>query len=391
MSISELYPGIGVALETKPPRGTTVRSPLLAPGRGSRGTPVYNVHSYHTKVPPEAIEPYITHHTRPGELVLDPFCGSGMTGVAAARLGRRAILNDLAPAAVHIAWNVTHGCAAGDLRQAAGQVLSQIDAVVSGLYAAPCGGCGSPAKIAYTIWSDILACDHCGNQVTVWDGATDRMMGTMRPTFGCPRCGRQSQRRGAKRQGRRPCLVATDCVRCGRLERAPVADDLALLEDISASPIDHWYPTVPIGPEREMYLRSALHLQGIRTVADFYSPRNLRVLSAMWAAIRSVDDLRLRQALAEPHHVIQPFDQERWAMNYNAYEAEAALGLFTAARNWNLKLMASLPADAFRRPLLHPERGEMTFRTLVETMAGHDLNHIRQIEAIAELAAGAQA
>ncbi len=100
---------------------------------------------------------------------------------------------------------------------------------------------------------------------------------------------------------------------------------------------------------------------------------------------------RLRQALAEPHHVIQPFDQERWAMNYNAYEAEAALGLFTAARNWNLKLMASLPADAFRRPLLHPERGEMTFRTLVETMAGHDLNHIRQIEAIAELAAGAQA
>jgi 16S rRNA G966 N2-methylase RsmD len=298
MSISELYPGIGVALEAKSPRGATVRSPLLAPGRGSRGTPVYNVHSYHTKVPPEAIEPYITHHTRPGELVLDPFCGSGMTGVAAARLGRRAVLNDLAPAAVHIAWNVTHGCAAGDLRQAAGEILSQIDAVVSRLYAASCSGCGSPAKIAYTIWSDILACDHCGNQVTVWDGATDRVMGTMRPTFGCARCGRQSQRRGAQRQGRRPCLVATDCMHCGRLERAPVADDLALLEDISASPIDHWYPTVPIGPEREMYLRSALHLQGIRTVADFYSPRNLRVLSAMWTAIRSVDDLRLRQALA---------------------------------------------------------------------------------------------
>ena len=74
---------------------------------GGRNSAFYLAHSYHTKVPPEAIEPFIRHHTEPGDVVLDPFCGSGMTGVAAALSGRRAILNDLSPAAIHLAWNHT--------------------------------------------------------------------------------------------------------------------------------------------------------------------------------------------------------------------------------------------------------------------------------------------
>jgi len=52
-------------------------------------------------------------------------------------------------------------------------------------------------------------------------------------------------------------------------------------------------------------------------------------------------------------------------------------------RGWNLVLLESLSPDAFGRRLRHPERGEMTFQTLVDTMAGHDLNHVRQLETIA--------
>ena len=59
-----------------------VDQPLARPTRGKKNTPAYNAHCYPTKVPPEAIEPYVAHHTRPGDLVLDPFCGSGMTGLA---------------------------------------------------------------------------------------------------------------------------------------------------------------------------------------------------------------------------------------------------------------------------------------------------------------------
>ena len=94
--------------------------------------------------------------------------------------------------------------------------------------------------------------------------------------------------------------------------------------------------------------------------------------------------VRLRQTLAEPHHVIQPFDQDRWAATYAPFDAPTALAVFTAVRNWNLKLIDTVPKEAFSKRVMHPERGEMTFRTIVETMAGHDLNHLGQIETIAD-------
>jgi hypothetical protein len=92
---------------------------------------------------------------------------------------------------------------------------------------------------------------------------------------------------------------------------------------------------------------------------------------------------RLRQAAAQPHHVIQPFDQDEWAKVYSGYTASAALDVFSALRNWNMALLKTLPPETFARTLNHPERGDMTFQVVVETMAGHDLNHLKQIEAIA--------
>jgi uncharacterized damage-inducible protein DinB len=92
---------------------------------------------------------------------------------------------------------------------------------------------------------------------------------------------------------------------------------------------------------------------------------------------------RLRQTLAEDYHVIQPFDQDRWAALYHAFDAASALAVFTAVRNWNIRLIAAAPAEALGKKLTHPERGEMTFQVVIETMAGHDLNHLAQIERIA--------
>jgi len=92
---------------------------------------------------------------------------------------------------------------------------------------------------------------------------------------------------------------------------------------------------------------------------------------------------RLRQAAAEPNHVIQPFDQEKWAGPYGLFDAASALAVFTTLRDWNCKLITTIPPEGFEKPVTHPERGEMKFRTIVETMAGHDINHVKQIEALA--------
>jgi hypothetical protein len=91
---------------------------------------------------------------------------------------------------------------------------------------------------------------------------------------------------------------------------------------------------------------------------------------------------RIRQALAEPNHTIQPFDQDNWAAPYTHLDAASALTAFTALRGWNCQLIATVPAETYSKPLTHPERGEMLFRTLLETMAGHDMNHVRQIETL---------
>lgn len=99
---------------------------------------------------------------------------------------------------------------------------------------------------------------------------------------------------------------------------------------------------------------------------------------------------RLRQGLAEDHHVIQPFDQDKWARTYAAYEAPAALATFSAVRQWNLALIGTVPPEALSKMMSHPERGEMKYKEVIETMAGHDINHLQQLEAIASLAASAK-
>jgi DinB superfamily len=92
---------------------------------------------------------------------------------------------------------------------------------------------------------------------------------------------------------------------------------------------------------------------------------------------------RLRQTLTIDDHVIQPFDQEEWAHPYGSFSGQQALEVFTALRGWNLALFNTLTPQQLERKTTHPERGEMTLMTIIETMAGHDVNHLRQLETIA--------
>jgi hypothetical protein len=107
-------------------------------------------------------------------------------------------------------------------------------------------------------------------------------------------------------------------------------------------------------------------------------------LSFCWRLL--VFAFRLRQTLAEDGPTIQPFDQEKWAEAYPGVTAGKALEVFTALREWNMLLIASALPNSANRPVTHPERGTMTFRNLVETMAGHDLNHLGQLQKFVAIA-----
>jgi len=110
---------------------------------------------------------------------------------------------------------------------------------------------------------------------------------------------------------------------------------------------------------------------------------NAREIVAHLADCELVFGFRLKQTLAEDGPVVQPFDQERWALRYGNVDAELALRMFEVAREWNLRLIEGATAEERVRGMTHPERGTMTFWTVVETMAGHDVNHLRQLERLA--------
>jgi hypothetical protein len=89
---------------------------------------------------------------------------------------------------------------------------------------------------------------------------------------------------------------------------------------------------------------------------------------------------RVRQILSEEGHRIQGWDEGSWARRYVDVDAGAALASYRASRRWNLALFRGLgPAD-LDREAVHPERGPETLRSIIRLLAGHDLNHLGQLE-----------
>jgi uncharacterized damage-inducible protein DinB len=108
-----------------------------------------------------------------------------------------------------------------------------------------------------------------------------------------------------------------------------------------------------------------------------------REIVAHLADCELVFAFRLRQTLAEDAPIIQPFDQDRWAVRYANVDIDSALDMFQSTRTWNMLLIDNIAPTDFTRSTTHPERGTMTFQTILETMAGHDINHLQQLERLA--------
>ena len=110
---------------------------------------------------------------------------------------------------------------------------------------------------------------------------------------------------------------------------------------------------------------------------------NAREIVCHLADCELVFSFRMKQTLAVDSPVLQPFDQEKWARRYGNCDLEAALRSFEAMRQWNVLLVEATTEEQRRRPVTHPERGTITFWTIVETIAGHDTNHLGQLQRLA--------
>jgi hypothetical protein len=93
---------------------------------------------------------------------------------------------------------------------------------------------------------------------------------------------------------------------------------------------------------------------------------------------------RLRSILAAPGTPIQAYDQDALAAarNYAKHDPRLSLEVFRGIRDANLHLYKSLSKEQWKHHGMHAERGEETIERILLMMAGHDINHTKQIEQI---------
>src|SRR6202035_1362902 len=94
---------------------------------------------------------------------------------------------------------------------------------------------------------------------------------------------------------------------------------------------------------------------------------------------------RMRSVLGPNGTAIQPFDQDRWAsvFQYGNRDAKQSLEVFRVLRENNLAMLRALPHELWENYGMHAERGKETIAHLARMFAGHDTNHILQVEAVA--------
>ena len=186
---------------------------------------LYRAHPYHTKVPHLAIVPSVLHYTKPGDVVLDGFCGSGMTGVAAQWCGsapatyrselaqrwkqegreapewgaRRVILGDLSPAATFIAANYNIPFDVDAFAIAAHQLLTEVEKETGWMYETRHTDGQARGQINYTVWSEAFACPECTSEVLFSEVAIDKKTKKMLSDFPCPTCSAVLTKRRLKR------------------------------------------------------------------------------------------------------------------------------------------------------------------------------------------------
>ena len=318
------------------------RDPFAVDTSVGKTDALYRAHAYHTKVPHLAIVPTLLNYTEPGDIVLDGFCGSGMTGVAAQWCGsaptnyrkqlegewekggrdrpkwgcRRAILNDLSPAATFITACYNTPFSADSFEGAARSLLEDLSVDVGWMYETLHSDGKTVCRINFTVWSEVFSCPECSSDVVFLDEALDEDTKGTKKEFDCPHCATKLTRRLLERKfqssidrgtghtirtpTRRPIIIdysfnghsvqkkpdSVDIERIAKIERMPLPSTLPV-DRMMHAPLDQ----VRWGDE----WRSGV--AAFANVHHLFLPRAALSLSVLWDRATKCKDKGLRSAL----------------------------------------------------------------------------------------------
>jgi DNA modification methylase len=282
---------------------TSPALPFAGAVSAGKNTYTYDAHTYHTKVPPQGIAELLAYYLPDGGLVLDPFSGSGMTGVAASVTGLDCVLNELSPAACFISNRFTARIRPADFEEAVRVVIAHLRDLRAQLYSTECRECGRDVELLYTVWSYNVICADCSHEFLLWDhckkfGKVVREHKIL-AEFPCPSCGKVQRKSRLKRTMARPVLVGYKC--CGSRQQevthSPSNRDLERIECLEASAplVEGFCPSKPL-PDGVNLRQPARH--GLDRIEKFYTRRNLSALSHLWYTIHNIHSPQLCGQLA---------------------------------------------------------------------------------------------
>lgn len=267
-------------------------------------TAIYNMHTYWSKKPHDAIRQYIRHYTDPGDLVLDPFCGSGGTALAALMDGRKAIAIDRSPAATFISKNYCMSVDVDELQNAFKELRSKVKPEIDWLFETHCDRCGGSANIYATVYSATFKCMRCLSDVPLLHTESERT-GYNSVAYFCPHCSARGIREKislrTERSGNWPMMISYFCRSAECSNSKEMANrlfpfpretddypDLLHIEAIKNRPIIGTVPKIAMmfQEEGKWGLLQRPYHGDIRFVQDFYSERNLRAVSAIIETIK---------------------------------------------------------------------------------------------------------
>lgn len=354
------------------------REPFAADVSEGKNDPIYNAHSYHTKVPHKAIMRYILHYTDPGDIVLDGFCGTGMTGIAAQLCGdkktieslgytvkegkvfdennkhiswlgsRKPILSDLSPVAAFIAFNYNNPVNARAFEKESKRILKEINSEFGWMYETKHIDGKTEGLINYTVWSDVFICSNCGNEMIFSDVGIDK--GNILDAWNCPNCSALLSKSPSKNDGAQkverawetifdrslghtvrrtkqvPILINYS-VNGEKFEKQPDQHDLELIRKIEDTDFSLSYPAIPMMLKGEQWgdtWRAGYH-SGITHIHHFFTTRSTRTLAAVFNKIDSIaGELR--------NYLLYAFEQaipgmSKWARYVPSHYSQVNQGL----------------------------------------------------------------
>ncbi len=312
------------------------REPFASDTGSGKTHPIYTAHSYHSKIPHLATMPCILHYTEPGDIVLDGFSGSGMTGVAAQLCGepesnfrakleqewkdagysapkwgaRRPVLIDLSPVANFIAYNLNLDVSARDFKKAADSFFKKIDAEIGWMYETLHSDGRRKGRINYVVWSEVFTCPNCAGDVVFMDQAHNPETGKFAKEFSCPNCQSTLTTRSCEHKFttqfdkaigetvRKVTYVPVEIEYTlpgdkTKWRKKPDEHDLSLLKKLAEEPPSDWFPTGKHSIAPRVHGKRIVGL-GITHYHQFYLSRALHALSIMWRIAGEWPDVRAR-------------------------------------------------------------------------------------------------